>query len=134
MGDDNQDMVRSLARVALKRAPTRRIVVTYDRMTPESAAAGDFSESGWVDEEGWPCELDDMDRETGLTLEEKAVAFMQSEGYTDPSSSHFHLGLWYSTYWFDYDPSTGEEERRSCFLKGFREDEERKIFELMRDY
>jgi hypothetical protein len=105
----------------------RLIRTTYAMTTPESASAGDHSETGWHDEAGEPMDPDKWDDE-GTTAVDKAVAFLEREGATEPSGSTWYPHLWYS--WPDastVDWATGEDEMRSYHLDGFTEEEERAI-------
>lgn len=109
-----------------------RITITFSRTTPESSAEGDFSESGWIDEEGvsmWP---DHIDQEEGLSVVDLAVKFLQKEGAVHPSSSDFHPGVWWSTEWSTVDYSTGEDEERNYHLHEFTPEEEREIWIQLR--
>ncbi len=89
-------------------------------------------EHGWIDEEGVEFEPDEFDIEEGMTPSEsivrQAVEFLQNEGATNASSSHFHIGVWYSTEFSVTDYGTGEEEERSFHLKDFSPEEEEEIF------
>lgn len=105
----------------------RRIVSTYSETTPESAEDGDCSDTGWIDEDGESCEPEDED-ETAI---DNAVRILRNAGVTEPSSSAFHPGLWYSTEPQVIDYSTGTEREESYHLKGFSEDEEREIYRRM---
>ena len=104
--------------------------ITFSRTTPESAEAGDFSETGFEDE-GISLEPDKYDREDGLTAVDLAVKMLKTEDADEPSSTRFHKGIWYSTSWQVVSYRTGEEEERSFHLKGFSEREEREVFEEM---
>lgn len=108
-----------------------RILTTYNKTTPESVEQGDFSESGWEDEDGVDMTPDEWDREDGLTAATKAAKWLQDKGAYNTSASHFHPGMWYSTEWSS-DYRTGEETEYNFHLKGFTEAEEQEIFELMR--
>lgn len=69
----------------------------------------------------------------GTTAVEKALDFLTREGGTEPSSSSWHHGVWYS--WPDAhtcDYRTGEDEIRAYHLDGFCEEEEREIFDRLR--
>ncbi len=111
--------------------PTPRILESFSRTDPESVEAGDFSETGWIDEEGYEIEPDPEYDETIVSL---AVEHLRDKGAFDASSSRFHLGIWYSTGWEVVDYGTGEEEERSYHLKGFTPEEEQKIYdELQRE-
>lgn len=109
----------------------RRITTTFSQTTPESAEQGDYSDTGWIDEEGVDMNLDEYDREEGLTVAEKTAKWLFNEGASEGSSSHYHHGMWYSTEWSVNDYSTGEEEQRSFHLDGFTADEEEEIFRIM---
>lgn len=102
--------------------------ITFSRTTPESAEAGDFSETGFVDED-YSLEPDKYDREEGLTAVDLAVKLLKHYFAYEPSSTRFHKGIWYSTSWEVIDYGTGEEEERSFHLKGFSEREEREVFD-----
>lgn len=93
-----------------------RIKTSYSITTPESAEEGDFSETGWEDEEG----------EEFKTLDE-AIEFLQDNYAYYPSSSFFHPGIWYST-----DPEenyeTGGYKTLNFHLSGFDENEQETIY------
>lgn len=101
--------------------------ITFSRTTPESVEAGDFSETGFV-EEDYSVEPDEHDREEGLTAVDLVVKLLKYEGATEPSSTHFHKGIWYSTSWEVVSYRTGEEEERSFHLRGFSEREEHEVW------
>jgi hypothetical protein len=94
----------------------RRITTTFATTTPESVEEGDFEETGIEDTD----EFEDWD---------EAAEFLVDSGVTETSSSEFHPGIWYSTDWWTEDFRTGEEKQLSFHLKGFTEDEERRIYE-----
>ena len=94
------------------------IKTAYAKITPESAAEGDYSERGWVDEEG--VEFEDVD---------EAVRFLEAEGVAMPSATCFHRGLWYETEG-SQDYATGEYEINSYFVHA-PEDVQREIFERL---
>jgi len=108
-----------------------RVRISYAQTTPESAEQGDTSETGWIDEEGKSMELDEWDIETEATLASKTAAFLQSEGATHASSSHFHPGVWYSTDYQTIDYATCTDEERCFHLVDFTEEEEKEIWRLM---
>lgn len=112
--------------------PPARIVTTFCKTTPESVEQGDYSESGYEDEEGVIMEPDEIEKEDGITVADKAVDWLRDKGATEASSSDFHVGLWYSTDWHDTDYRTGEQTEYSYHLKGFTEQEEREVYDLMR--
>ena len=105
------------------------ITTTYQTVTPESAEEGDFEDQGWEDEEGESMLPDKWDIEEGLTAVDKAVEFLTNSRYTtEPSSSQFHQGVWYSTPDADQNYTTGEDTYYSCHLNGFTEEEEAEIY------
>jgi hypothetical protein len=118
----------------LKALPERdpRITITFARTTPESTEQGDFSETGWIDEEGVSMLPDEFDEEEGISAADKAVKFLTNEGAVHPSSSDFYPGTWWSTEWSTVDHRTGEDEERNFHLKGFTEEEERQIWIAIR--
>lgn len=110
------------------------IRISYSRIIwvdPEDPD-GYEEEHGWIDEEGVEFEPDEFDIEEGMTpsesIVEQAVKFLQDEGAMHASSSHFHIGVWYSTEFSVTDFGTGEEEERSFHLKDFSPEEEAEIF------
>ncbi len=109
----------------------RRITISFARTTPESAEQGDFSATGWVNEEGVDMEPDEWDVEEGLTAVDKAVKYLKKEGATYPSANFFYPDVWYSSASDVVDYHTGEEEERSYFLKGFDEDELEHVYTRM---
>lgn len=74
-----------------------RILVSFTTYTPESIEEGDSADSGWVDEDGVDMTPDEYDRSSGITAVDKAVKLLKYDGAGQPSSSHFHRGVWYST-------------------------------------
>src|SRR5580704_4640067 len=104
--------------------PLPLIRTTFSRMTPESVEQGDFSETGWIDEDGVSMVPYDED----MSAVDMAVKFLRYEGVVEASSMQFHKGIWYSTEWSVIDYGTGEEEERSFHLEGFTEEQEREIF------
>lgn len=129
---------KKIARKARRRRHARgggqrgpRILITYETYTPESVEQGDAAERGWVDEDGVSCKPDSYDRKAGLTAVDLAVKMMQHEGACEPSSSHFHRGVWYTNPNASENYQTGETESRSYHLKGFTSSQEREIFRRM---
>jgi len=108
--------------------PDRRIRVSFSRTTPESAAEGDTSDHGWIDEEGVDMTPDLYDLDDGMTAVDKAVAFLHREGATQASASFFHEGIWYSSGYHPIDYRTGEDEERCFHLSGFTPEEEAEIY------
>lgn len=108
-----------------------RIVSTYHTITPESSEQGDYADSGWEDEEGVIVEPDEIDKEDGITVADKAADFLWHKGATEMSSSDWHEGMWYSTGW-ESNYRTGEEKELNYHLRGFSAEEEREVHDLMR--
>lgn len=105
-----------------------RIAITYEIVTPESAEIGDAEERGWIDEEGVLIEPDEDNDET---LVEAAAKFLRDEGATEPSSSSFHRGVWYSWPDSQTDYRTGAETTQSYHLRGFTPAQEEQIHALV---
>ena len=121
----------------------RQIFCTYDVTTNESAEQGDFADHGWYadgfryavkdkPEEGFSCEPDEDDIVYDSSAIELAVAYLTDKGVSEPSSSCFHAGIWYSTESTVEDYSTNEHVRYSFHLDGFTGDEEQAIYTRVR--
>lgn len=108
-----------------------RIRIAYETWTPEDVEFGDTDDTGWLDEEGVSMRPDEYDQEEGRTVVDMAVKFLREEGATEPSSSRFHKGIWYTAY-ESPDFRTGEQTVKSYHLVGFSEARQRAIFEQMR--
>ncbi len=106
-----------------------RITISFSRTTPESAEQGDFSETGWIDEEGVEMVVDEFDKEEGITVTDKAATYLYEHGCYHTSSSAFHPGVWYSTGSSNVDMRTGEEEERDFHLIGFTDEREREVWD-----
>jgi len=113
----------------------KRIRISYEIITPESAEQGDAEERGWYDEEGILIEIDKFDKSIGMTIAEKAAdtitQYPGEEGF-EASSSEFHVGIWYTAYKTEYDYETGAVTNYSFHLYGFTEDEERAIYNILK--
>ena len=108
-----------------------RIVVWFSVITPESAAEGDYAETGLESsEEGYSVKPDRYDMAEGLTAVDNAVKFLRDEGASEASASHFHKGVWYTSH-EEEDYRTGDVTTRSFHLKGFTEAQEREVFKRM---
>jgi hypothetical protein len=105
-----------------------RILVTYSRITPESAEEGDFSENGWIDDEGESMLPADDDE----TVVDRAVEFLLGAFIREASSGSFSPGTWYMTGFDVIDYSTGEEEEKAYHLKDFTDDEEKTIYTALK--
>lgn len=104
----------------------KRITVSYDIVTEESARDGDVDERGWIDEDGVNMMPDEIDLEDGLSSVDLAVDYLEDR-VLEPSSSSFHSGIWYIGH-PDIDMSTGGETTYYYHLKDFTESEEKEIF------
>jgi len=104
---------------------TKRIRIAYEIITPESAEQGDAEERGWIDEEGIAVSPDEWDEE--ITAAAKTVMFLKNEGVSEPSSSAFHPGVWYTAYgeqnWRD-----GSYKNQSYHLVRFTPEEEEEVY------
>ena len=113
---------------------TPKITTSYSKVRWHDDADGDpdayDEEHGFEDEEGEEIEVDEFDREDGMDVAEKAARWLRDKGYLEPSSSHFHPGIWYSAYSEGYDRD-GWNVTRSFHLSGFSPEEEEKIFNLL---
>lgn len=107
------------------------IKITFSTIIPESAKIGDFEETGFYNEDGVVFELDEYDIEDKITIVDKVVTYLKSNGANLPSSSHSHGGVWYSTEYQIDDYSTGEEIQYSYHLCNFTDDEQQQIFDRM---
>lgn len=138
----------------------RVIRISFQEITPESAEDGDYSATGWVDEEGVDmdpdagdledeeADMDDGNRDgmydsmsqaeikqflTSRAAISKAVRFLQREGVSEASSyPTWQPGTWYSNAFDVKDYRTGTDRSESYHLDGFSEDEQRAIFERLK--
>jgi hypothetical protein len=74
-------------------------------------------------------ELDEHDREKGLTEVDLAVDYLKDKGALEASSYRFYPGVSYTAYG-DTD-RTGARTNESYHLKGFSDEEEAEIFDRM---
>ena len=121
----------SRARIAAAEGEDPRVLITYERITPGEDDEEPEVESGWEEEDGIGMAPDADEIADGVTAAAKAAEFLRREGATDPSSSFFHPGIWYSTGHDIVDYGTGTEEQKSYHLKGFSRDEEREVHGLV---
>jgi len=96
----------------------REIFVAFEIVTPESAEAGDFEETG---EEG----TDEIEPDYDETFADAAIKYLKSHGAYPSGGDWFESGFEVTDY------RTGEEENHSYHLKGFTEDEEAEIWREM---
>lgn len=100
-----------------------RYAVTYDIVTPESAAEGDSAERGFLAPGGWPSE----DRPEPMSLREA----LDLVSPTEASSTHAHAGLWFSSEPRP-DYRTGDYETRSLHRNPMTERHARRLAKLLR--
>ena len=132
---ENPDDPENFIRDFIQRIPplNPRICISFSQTTPESSEQGDYSDSGWINEEGVEMTPDEFDQEEGLTAVDLAVKFLQNEGAMETSSSQFHPGVWYSTTWNTVNYRTGTDEERSFHLKDFSPAEEQEIWDKIHE-
>ena len=114
----------------------RRITITYEIVTEESAEQGDVEERGWIDEEGIEIkpdqyDLDGYDDDMLSAIVHLACEVIEQRGPVEVSSSRFGPGIWYT----QLDPTQdrayfeeGRSETWSFHLEGFTETEECAIY------
>lgn len=113
----------------------RLIRTTYEVVTPESAAEGEATERGWVDEAGYVIEPDADDVEqygdilaAVVGLVEKYIGVgVEASDYPCCNVGH----TWYTEIDVSIDYRTGAETRRSWHLEGFSADEQEFIYEVL---
>lgn len=92
--------------------------VTFDVVTPESAAHGDYAETGFEVEDA-PIDGDPI--ETAADLIEDTC------GHVEASSSCIDAHTWFTSSDPERDYSDGSETRHSVHLNGFTDDEVRAV-------
>ncbi len=112
----------------------RRIRISFEVTTPESAANGDFERTGWINEKGIDIQpdADDID-EFGSEL--AAVVELTKkviDRNVEFSSSEFSRRGWYTSIDARINYENGEETRYSYFLDNFNEEEEKAIFDELK--
>ena len=110
------------------------IRITFATITPESAEQGDAADRGWVDENGFDAELDDIDRlDTDVTVVDKAIDYIEAErfaGSLEPSDSECCPGhTWYTSY--GDQETSGNYTNHSFHLDGFTDAEELAIYKRL---
>ena len=108
----------------------RGFLVTFYTYTEESVEAGDSEDGGYSDYESM--EPDEFDSEEDITAVDKAARYLTHDKSIEASSSHFHLGVWYSDCDNDIDYRTGEQIQHSYHPTNFSEDEQRAIFDAVK--
>ena len=111
---------------------SRRIKISYDVVTPESAKIGDFADSGWEDEEGVCIDPDELDVEEAgseLAAVVKSAVKIIGNGVEASDYPNCYPGCtWYTEIDAEMDYSDGSEKRLSYHLEGFSEEEELAIY------
>lgn len=115
------------------------IIMTYEIVSPEDAEYGEPGERGFSDEqhnhyETFPediqgneeppritFELDEYDREDGITVVDKVVEFLENEGAEKEGSAE-----WFTSYG-SQEPSTGGYTNYNYHLYGFTAEEVEEI-------
>ena len=108
----------------------RGFLVTFDTYTDESVEVGDSENGGYSDYESMA--PDEFDSEDGITAVDKAARYLTRDHCVETSSSHFHLGVWYSDCDSDMDYRTGEQTQHSYHPTNFSEDEQRALFDAVK--
>ena len=110
----------------------RRIKITYETVSHDSAADGDCDDRGWIDEEGACIVPDDYDIDDHGSEFDAVVALAVDaigrgcEPSTSPTCSPGRT--WYTDADACIDYASGDETRQSYHLSGFSEKEERAIY------
>jgi len=115
----------------------KRIVITYQKIIPSDDEYDDVEdvEDGWKDEDGESMIPDEDEKEDDITAVDKAVEFLKNKIYTtEPSSSEFKIGIYYSSTDPDIDYSNSEETYYASHLKGFTPEEELEIYKKITNW
>lgn len=102
-----------------------RVRISYEVITEDSAWEGAAAERGWDDQKGVPMLDDGEDRDD---LIDNTVRFLKKNGASEPSSSQFHAGVWYTNFDPDIEVRSGKSTYRSYHLVEFTRQEEQEIF------
>lgn len=110
----------------------RRVRISYDVVTPESAECGDVAENGWEDEEGVCIDPDDSDvEEHGSELAAVVALAVDTIGNGVEASDYPRCcagHTWYTDVDGDTDYSDMSVKRLSYHLDGFSEEEELALY------
>lgn len=110
----------------------RRIKISYEVVTPESAEIGDFAETGWEDEEGVCIDPDDSDvEEVGSEFDAIVMLAVNAIGNGVEASDNLTCcpgHTWYTEIDGETDYEDGSNKRLSYHLDGFSEEEEEAIY------
>jgi len=97
------------------------VLVTYTTITPESAEDGDSADNGYHDYDSFESSEDE-------SAVKQAIEYLRDHGANEPSSSHFHSGIWYSTEYQTKDYSSGEQIQYAYHLHNFNDMEQLEVF------
>jgi len=122
--DDPKDFVYNNGLIVLPKIKTTFSTIKWDDTGDPD---GYEEEHGYEDEEGQEFELDQFDREEGVSLPTVVAQWLRNRGVMEASSSDFHPGIWYTSA-EDTNMTTGATTTRSFHLEGFTPEEEQKIF------
>lgn len=100
----------------------KHLAVTFQTVTPESAEQGDFADHGYHD-------FLDCTSTEDETAVDQAIYEIKKAGASEPSSSQFHQGIYYTTPDSEKDYSTGEETTYSYHPHNFTPEEEKAIWD-----
>jgi hypothetical protein len=128
-----------------------KIQMTYDKVTPESAEHGDFSDQGFAKPGGWEFSTSNeafwkREKEIGhqkALMEqvpdpeefeslEDVIEFLESYYCFNPSSSFFHKGIWYTEGDPTIDHATCEETRLSFHIIA-SEETEKMVYDALKE-
>jgi hypothetical protein len=110
----------------------RRIKISYDVVTPESAEIGDFAETGWENEKGVCIDPNELDvDEFGSEFAAVVAIAVETigngvEASDSPTCCPGHT--WYTKIDGEMDYEDGSEKRLSYHLDEFSEEEEEAIY------
>ena len=114
----------------------RRIKITYQIVTPESAELGECDDSGWENEEGVCVDPDDWDIEEYGSTHSAVIGLALKiigngvEGSDYPNCYPGHT--WYTESDGDMDYTDGSVKTLSYHLEGFTKQEEIDIYAQLR--
>src|SRR3546814_19114409 len=111
----------------------RAIRITYEVVTPESAADGDVAEAGFTSDNciRYPVEKRDEVPTYEMAGPHAAAMFIIERGGVEPSSSEFDDRTWYRADAVAAHITTGSVESRSYHLIGAPEAEKRARFDAV---
>jgi hypothetical protein len=108
----------------------RGFLITFDLVTEASVDDDDTADGGFAGSES--CEPDEFDLADGMSAVDKAMEYLTRQHCVEPSSSHFHVGVWYLDADGEQDYRTGDETRHNYHPTNFNEQEQREIFNAVK--